>query len=216
MADTNTAPKAPAHRSRGWIGIVALVVVVGAMALDTTVVRIGSERDVREQKFNPATFGAEQFPLVRENVLSRAVDAVELQAAIAADKKAAGEKYGVPASVGPVIPVTFTGVVGERKSNYNIVKVDGLPDTLTVRVQTGPALNGTDLRDATGTIEFGQFRNQIEYQDAGSALNNEVKKTVLEGLDPAALTGKTVTVTGVFKLVNPKSWIVTPVRFEVK
>jgi predicted lipoprotein len=43
-----------------------------------------------------------------------------------------------------------------------------------------------------------------------------VKKVVLGGLDPAGLTGKTVTVVGVFKLVNPKSWIVTPVRLDVK
>ncbi len=85
-----------------------------------------------------------------------------------------------------------------------------------MRVQTGPALNGTDLRDATGQIEFGQFKNQIEYQDAGSAINDEVKKVVLAGIDPAGLTGKTVTVIGVFKLVNPKSWIVTPVRIDVQ
>jgi predicted lipoprotein len=94
--------------------------------------------------------------------------------------------------------------------------VEGLPPELTVRVQTGPALNGTDLRDATGQIEFGQFRNQIEYQDAGSAINNEVKTAVLGGIDPASLSGKTVSVIGVFKLVNPKNWVVTPVRFDVK
>ena len=82
--------------------------------------------------------------------------------------------------------------------------------------KTGPALNGTDLRDATGQIEFGQFRNQIEYQDAGSAINNEVKTAVLGGIDPASLSGKTVSVIGVFKLVNPKNWVVTPVRFDVK
>ncbi len=133
-----------------------------------------------------------------------------------ADKKAAGEKYGVATSVGPVIPVKFTGVAGEHKANYNTVTVEGLPAELSVRVQTGPALNGTDLRDATGQIEFGQFKNQIEYQDAGSAINNEVKKVVLAGIDPAALNGKTVTVIGAFKLVNPKNWIVTPVRLDVK
>jgi len=199
-----------------WIGVVAIIVLVGAMAMDTTIVKIGSSRDVREQKFSPAVFGAEQFPKVRDNIEKRAVDAVELAKAIAADKKAAGAKYGVAAPVGPVMPVSFTGVVGERKSNFNIVKVEGLPPEITVRVQTGPALNGTDLRDATGTIAFGQFTNQIEYQDAGSAINNEVKKQVLAGLKPTELTGKTVSVVGVFKLVNPKNWIVTPVRFEVK
>jgi predicted lipoprotein len=197
-----------------WIGLA--IVVFAAMALDTTVVRIGSEHDVQEKKFSPQSFGAEQFPIIRESVEARAVEAVELATAIAADKKAAGEKYGVKTTTGPVLPVKFTGVVGERKSNYNVVAVEGLPPELTLRVQTGPALNGTDLRDATGKIEFGHFTNQIEYQDAGSAINNEVKKQVLAGIDPTALTGKTVTVIGVFKLVNPKNWIVTPVRLEVK
>ena len=112
--------------------------------------------------------------------------------------------------------MTFTATVGERKSNYHTMTIDGLPGELTVRVQTGPAVNGTDLRDATGTIEFGQFKNQIEYQDAGSALNNEMKKAVLAGVDVENLTGKTVDITGVFKLVNPKSWLVTPVKLEVK
>jgi predicted lipoprotein len=210
----NTVSSRP--KNARWIGIAAIVVVVAAMALDTTVVQIGSEHDVREQKFSPEAFGAEQFPIIKQSVEIRAVDAVEVATAIAADKKAAGEKYGVKTTTGPVIPVTLTGVVGERKSNYNVVAVEGLPPEVTVRVQTGPALNGTDLRDATGQIEFGQFTNQIEYQDAGSAINNEVKKQVLTGLDPATLAGKTVTVIGVFKLVNPKNWIVTPVRLDVK
>lgn len=209
-------PRPTRSRSYRWAGIAALVVLVGAMALDTTIVTIGSESDVRVKKFSPETFGAEQFPVIKASIESRAADAVEIATAIAADKKAAGEKYGVKTSTGPVIPVTLTGVVGERKSNYNVVAVEGLPAEVVVRVQTGPALNGTDLRDATGTIEFGQFTNQIEYQDAGSAINNEVKKQVLAGLDPAALTGKTVTVVGVFRLVNPKNWIVTPVRLDVK
>ncbi|RVA35667.1 DUF2291 family protein, partial [Mesorhizobium sp. M7D.F.Ca.US.004.03.1.1] len=118
--------------------------------------------------------------------------------------------------VGPVISVKFSGVVGEGKSGIYKVAVDGVPDTLMIRVQTGPAINGTELRDATGKITFGQFTNQIEYQDAGSALNNEMKKEVLAKLDTNALTGKTISVVGAFKLVNPKSWLVTPVSLEVK
>lgn len=215
MTDATLSKSSQSARSYRWIGI-AIVVLVGAMAFDTKIVRIGSQDDVQVQKFSPATFGAEQFPLIKQSVETRAVDAVELSQAIAADKKAAGEKYGVATSTGPVFPVKFTGIVGERKANYNVVAVEGLTAELTVRVQTGPALNGTDLRDATGQIEFGQFKNQIEYQDAGSAINNEVKKVVLEGLDPAVLTGKTVTVFGVFKLVNPKNWIVMPVRLDVQ
>jgi predicted lipoprotein len=122
----------------------------------------------------------------------------------------------VPAGVGPVFSTKFTGVVGEGKSGIYKIAVEGLPDTLTVRVQTGPAINGTELRDATGTIEFGQFTNQIEYQDAGSAINNEMKTEVLSKVDTAALPGKTIAVVGAFKLVNPKSWLLTPVRLDVQ
>ncbi|MBO9628121.1 MAG: DUF2291 domain-containing protein [Shinella sp.] len=216
MTDATLPKSSQPARSYRWIGIAAAVVLVGAMAFDTKIVQIGSEADVQVQKFSPEAFGAQQFPLIKQSVETRAADAAELAQAIAADKKAASDKYGVKTSTGPVFPVKFTGVIGERKANYNLIAVEGLPTELTVRVQTGPALNGTDLRDATGQIEFGQFKNQIEYQDAGSAINNEVKKVVLGGIDPAALSGKTVSVIGVFKLVNPKSWIVTPVRFDVQ
>ncbi len=83
-------------------------------------------------------------------------------------------------------------------------------------MQTGPAINGTDLRDATGDIEFGQFTNQIEYQNAGAAINDEMKEQVLSGIDTGDLSGETVDVTGVFKLINPNNWLVTPVSLSVQ
>ncbi|MFS2323911.1 DUF2291 domain-containing protein [Brucella sp. H1_1004] len=212
----NQVTPKPAKSSRAVLwSVIAAVVVIGAIGFDTKVVKMGSDADVRQQVFSPDAYGAAEFPKVKASVEERAADAVEVGTALAADKDAAGKKYGV-GSVNPVIPVKFTGTVEERKSNYNVIKVDGFPEGMAIRVQTGPAVNGTDLRDATGTIEFGQFKNQIEFQNAGSALNNEMKKQVLEGVDVDNLVGKTVTVTGVFKLVNPKNWLVTPVGFEVK
>lgn len=206
----------PALSRRTLLAAAAGIVVLAAIAFDTKVVVIGSEHDVQEKKFAPATFGAEQFPKTQADIVKRAVPAAELAAAIAADKAAAAKKYGVATSVGAVIPVTFRGVVGEHKGNMHVVAVEGIPADIVVRVQTGPAINGTDLRDATGTIEFGQFKNQIEYQDAGSAINNEMKKSVLAGIDPNTLTGKTVEITGVFKLINPKGWMVTPAKVTVQ
>lgn len=194
----------------------AVLVLLGAMALDTKIVKIGSAGDVRNAVFSAADYGKSEFPKVRADVETRAADAVTVATAIAKDRATAEKEYGVPAGVGPVISVKFAGVVGEGKSGIYKVAIDGLPDTLTVRVQTGPAINGTELRDATGKITFGQFTNQIEYQDAGSALNNEMKKEVLTKVDTRALTGKTIAVVGAFKLVNPKSWLVTPVRLDVK
>ncbi|WP_279483626.1 DUF2291 domain-containing protein [Aureimonas sp. SK2] len=192
------------------------VALVAAMAYDTRIVTIGGEHDVQAEVFSPETFGASAFPEIRESVEARAVDAAQLSSELAADKAAATEKYGVSGGTGPVFPVTFTGMVGEGKSGVYKVSVPGMPAETTVRVQTGPAINGTDLRDATGTIAFGQFKNQIEYQNAGAAINDQMKKDVLAGIDNTALTGKTITVTGVFRLVNPKNWMVTPVAMSVQ
>ena len=195
---------------------IAAIVLLAAMALSTKVVRIGSAADVQPGVFSPAAFGASEFPKVQAAVMSHAVDAATLATALAKDPAAAAKQYGVPAGVGPEIPVKFLGVAGKEDSGVYDVKVDGVPDDVIIRVQTGPAIMGTDLRDATGTIGFGQFTNQIEYQNAGSALNKVMKKEVLSKVDTGKLSGKTIDVVGAFQLTDPKSWLITPVKLEAR
>jgi predicted lipoprotein len=206
----------PRSRRSAYFWSAAVALLIAAMALDTKVVRVGSEQDTRTDAFSAETYGKKAFPQIQTAIEKAAVDAKVLAAAIAEDKAAAGEKYGKPGSVGPIFPVKFSGVVGEGSSGIFAVAADGLPEGLRIRIQTGPAINGTEVRDATGTVEFGQFTNQIEYQDAGSALNNEIKSSVLAGLDRDQLTGKKVDVIGVFQLINPAGWLVTPVRLVVQ
>ncbi|MGQ7245317.1 DUF2291 family protein [Salinicola sp. V024] len=208
-------PAAP-NKLKGRLIIGACVVVVLAvMAWDTKVVEIGSEAAL-EGGFSADTYGGEHFPDIQASVEERAVEASELASAVLDDSTAAGQKYGVGEGFGPVVPVTFTGTFGEARSGIYPVSVDGVSDDITIRVQTGPAINGTDLRDATGDISFGEFTNQIEYQNAGASINDAMKQAVLADVDTANLDGKSVSVTGVFKLINPKNWLVTPVSLEVE
>ena len=195
--------------------LVGLALLVG-IVVDTTVVRIGSEAASGPQGFSAETYGPSEFPKVRDAIIAKAVDAPVLAAAIAENKTAAAEKFGVASGGASVLPVSFTGVAGEPKAGIYTVSVPNMPDGVTLRVQTGPAINGTELRDATGTIQFGQFTNQIEYQDAGSALNNAMKAEVLAPIDTKNLAGKTISVTGAFRLVNAKNWLVTPVKLTVQ
>lgn len=216
-APATRAPKAPAPSRRGLlIGVAAVVLLAGAIALDTTVIPIGSEADVRVQAFSPDGYGQAEFPRIQAFVKEKAVDAATLAPAVLADKDAAAEQYGTPSSTGAIMFVTATGVAGEARSGVYPLTVEGVPEDITVRVQTGPAINGTDLRDAPGDIAFGNFKNQIEYQDAGSGINRAMKAAVLDGIDTASLTGKTVTVTGAFRLINPKNWMITPVEVAVQ
>jgi len=220
MAVTSTAPRraglSPRTRRFVWVGV--LVVLLVAMALDTKVVGANSTAASPDGGFSASAWGKENFPKVQSAIEKRAVDAKTLASAAAADPTAAGKKYGVPsgAGAGPEVSVKFTGVVGKGQAGIYPVTVKGLPKNLLIRVQTGPAINGTDLRDAPGNITFGQFTNQIDFQNAGAALNNELKKQVLAKVDTAHLTGKTVSVVGAFQLINPKAWLVTPVKLDVQ
>lgn len=194
----------------------AVLVLLAAMALDTKVVKIGSAEDVQAGVFSAATYGKAQFPKVQAAIESRAIDASVLAEALAKDAAAAETQYGVPAPAGTEYSVKFTGKAGKQDFGVYDVAIPGVPDTIHVSVQTGPAINGTDLRDASGLIKFGDFANQIDYQNAGSALNSEMKAEVLSKTDVSDLTGKTVSVVGAFTLSDPAEWVVTPVKLAVQ
>jgi len=191
------------------VAVAALALVV-AMALSMKVVKIGADINAAPGAFDGASYGAKEFPVVQAAVEKRAVDATTLAAAIAKDPAAAAKQYGVPTGAGPEFAVKFSGVVGKGDFGVFDVAVPGIAKSLTIQVQTGPAIIGTDLRDAPGTIAFGQFTNQIDYQNAGAALNNEMKKAVLAKVDTATLKGKKISVVGAFQLGDPTKWTVAP------
>jgi predicted lipoprotein len=195
-----------------WAAAALLIV---AMALSTKVVKIGSTADVAAGTFSADAYGPAEFPKVQSFVESRAVNAAALVSAIAKNRGAAAKQYGVEASAGTEFPVKFSGLVGKGDFGTYDVTVSGVPKTVAVKVQTGPFISGTDLRDATGTITFSQFKNQIEYQNAGAALNKQMKKDVLSKIEGTKLTGKTISVVGVFLSSDPGNWLVTPVKMDV-
>ena len=166
--------------------------------------------------FSAAEFGKSEFPKVQSDVVSHAVSAATLAAAIAKDQAAAEKQYGTAAIGGPEFSVKFAGKAGKQDFGVYDMAVPGVPAAVHITVQTGPAIMGTDLRDATGTIKFGQFKNQIVYQNAGSALNTQMKQAVLSKIDAGKLTGKTISVVGVFQLTDPANWQVTPVKLSVQ
>jgi predicted lipoprotein len=195
-----------------------VVVLLVAMGLDTKVLSSSSTAAAPQKSFDPAAWGTETFPKVQKQIEKKAVPAATLARAVKKDPTAAGKKYGVASGTGagPVVSIAFNGTVGTGSKGIYEVSVPGVPKGILIRIQTGPAITGTDLRDAPGTISFGDFRNQIEYQNAGAELNRQLKKQVLSSIDTDSLTGKKVHVVGAFQLINPDAWLITPVKLEVK
>ncbi|TYB50553.1 DUF2291 domain-containing protein [Nonomuraea sp. PA05] len=199
-----------------WIIAAAVAVLVVLMAADTEYRTVETAAAAAPKKFDPAAFGAQNYQAkVVPAVQAAAVDLPVLLKALADDKEAAGQKYGKRQGTGPyTFAVKATGTAGEAKSGLLPVTVEGLPDDTRVSLQIGPAINGTALRDAAGYITFGQFTNQVEYADAATALNDEMRAKLLDGLDTAALDGETISFVGAFTLLTPQTVTITPVEIS--
>jgi predicted lipoprotein len=197
-------------------GLIALVVV--AMALDTTY-RDADDKITSggREAFDADKFGKENFaPKIVPALEKKAVDITELLPALRKDEDAASQQYGHREGNSPfTFPVRGEGIAGKPESGLMPVEIKGLSGT-KVSVQIGPAINGTALRDATGLIQFNQFVNQVEYAEAATALNNQVKAQVLNPLDPKSLAGKKVSFLGAFTLLAPTNVVITPAALEVK
>jgi predicted lipoprotein len=188
-----------------WPGAVVLLLV--AIGFATEYRPIDAPHAATQQAFDPTAFAAQTYePQVVPEIERSAVELSVLLPALAKDPDAAGQQYGRRPGTGPYnYPVRGSGVAGNVRSGLLPVTVPGVPEGTQVYVQVGPAINGTALRDAAGFITFGQFLNQVEYADAATALNEAVMQRVLAGLDPASLSGKTITFVGAFTaLTRPR------------
>jgi predicted lipoprotein len=83
-----------------------------------------------------------------------------------------------------------------------------------VWLQIGPVIQGMAIRDAVGFIGFDQFVNQLDYADAGNALNQHVLDTVVKGLDAGGAKGSLVSFAGA--LTAGERVVITPVRLGRK
>jgi predicted lipoprotein len=194
------------------VGAALLVVVIVALALDTTTRSDSAPRETGRAAFDPAAYGAQNFPKVTAEVEKRAVPITDLAPELEKDPDAAGERYGNRQGSSPYnFAVTGEGEAGKAEGGLLPVEVKGVDD-VQVNIQIGPAINGTALRDVVGFITFDQFINQVDYADAATALNNEVKANVLKGIGD--LEGKTVKFTGAFTFLAPMVVTLTPTVLE--
>jgi predicted lipoprotein len=213
----STAPrKAPRISARIVLWALAVVVLV-VLALDTTTRSDKAPRITdAAAAFDAQRYGVKTYPKVVAAIEKKAVPLTTVAKAIKVSPDAAGKRYGARESASSPynFAVTGEGVAGTVNESLVPVKVKGLKGT-TVSLQVGPALNGTALRDVVGFINFNQFINQVDYADAATALNDQVKAKVLRGLDRPALKGKRVRFTGAFSYLAPTVITVTPIRLEV-
>ncbi|MGW3611029.1 DUF2291 family protein [Micromonospora sp. NPDC005163] len=209
------------HRSRSMKRLVGLAVIAAllvAAALDTKFLSPQQAAELNPAPFNVESYAAKAFPEVAGAIKEKATDLEVLAPAVEADPAAAGKQYGQDLGSGSyAIPVKVTGTVDQVDENFMQLKASGVPDSTAVRVPVGPALSGTPVRDATGTIKFGDFAGQSDYQSVANQFKLRMQQDVLAKIDPASLKGKRVTVYGAWSTGGPpKSFVIQPVEIEAR
>ncbi|MDQ0577699.1 DUF2291 family protein [Agromyces albus] len=204
---------------RPWMVWTIAVLVLGSAAVASTrfVTTDDAQAATSGKAFDPAGYAAERYESeIAPQIEADAIDLAGLleELAAGADEAEFGHTPGAGSSYS--FPVEFTAVAGAPNGSILPVTVEGIPGGVTVQVQIGPAINGTAIRDVTGTVSFNEFKNQLEFQEVATELNNSVRETALSDLDPVSLEGKTLHVVGAFTRVNPALVSIVPVVFEVQ
>ncbi|MGO9411197.1 MAG: DUF2291 family protein [Spirochaetia bacterium] len=205
------------------VGIVVVLVILWFTGLLATVKPIGSAQSLAAVMEGGTAFDRVKFvdgiweSKVIPTVDQKAVSLDELFPAIQKSPEDAVKQHGNNIGGAFNFLVQFVGTVAavDTKSLTGTVTVqaDYAGGRMPVKLQIGPIILGTALRDAVKFISFEQFANQMQYGGVSDELNGRVAKDVISKLDLKNLVGKRISVKGAFTYdtANPKDVLVTPV-----
>ena len=149
------------------------------------------------KEFSLTDFAAKNLPLIAANIQEKAIDVAIVAEAADKDIVAAGAEFGRDlGNKSFVFAVKTTAKVKSVDENFIVLDVPGASAQDTFNIPVGLALSGNPLRDVTGTITFGDFYDQTQYQDAASALKDLVRSSIIDKLDLKNITGKTLEIYG--------------------
>lgn len=146
----------------------------------------------------------------------------EVQTMAKSDPAAAGAQFGNPnkqTSAPWTYAVRLNGeiVAANTESRAATIDVDVDADgQADARVQIGPAMRGTALRDGLDFVNFNDFTNQIDFAKFGKAFNTHVNRTVLATLPREDLVGRTARILGAYTASSGAELpLVAPAQAEI-
>lgn len=197
--------------------VVAAVVLVVAMVADTKFLTSAESAAKQPVRFSAKTYAAKTFPRLAVEIGQKATDITVLAPAADRNLAAAGGRYGNDLGAGQfAFPVKASGKVTQADADFLVLSVPGLPAKDTVRIPLAMAINGIPVRDATGSVKFGDFTDQSDYQSVANEFGLIIATSILAPLHPASLKGKSITVVGAWGSGGPpNSYILQPVSIKV-
>jgi len=204
-------------RRLGIIAVVSFAVV--AVLFGFTVVST-DEDAASDVSFDPVTYVDGVWDDIRTAITDNAVPLADVLNRITPDAQGkattedltpiAQELGLITTGEAHVYRVTATGTVTDVDLDTSRgslgLKLDGYDGPINVRVYVGTRIpsDESSIRDASGFIEFGDFKEQTEYGKAASEINKRVVADLeaqgVAGESAQALLGKPVEVTGAFTM----------------
>lgn len=217
VADSSTKR---ARRKGPWGPVVKILGVVVILAVCVLGTRFLSPEEanavLNAGKTDPVAYADENYDSTIAYVEKNATEIGPLLTDLESDEEGTSSELGKrDGEAAYTFAVTATGTVAKGGfGQVNLEDIQGVPNGVTVSVQTGPALTGTALRDVTGETTFDQFENQIDYAQVGLSLNEPLKTGVLAQNKLADMEGQKITVIGAFAYSDPTHVVLTPVKIE--
>lgn len=178
--------------------------------------------------FQDESFDANQFVdsiwdskvLLTINEKANDVGEVIKETKISVDE--AGKKYGIRSAQegspwnfivkgkGKVLNVNKESRVGTL--DIDLAPFDSRPD---LKIQLGPVIKGTAVRDSLEFIKYDDFKNQMVFAELSNAFHKKITDTLLSKFDATLAKGKEINFIGVFTFTSSSEILLTPIKMEL-
>lgn len=203
------------------LALATLLVLAGCKIIKTPTAEEAAE--AASGGFNPGRQVAEIWDSkVIPFLEKRAGPFQEVAALSKSDLDAAAAKYGHKEKEGSA-PWTFAARVSgtiikaetASRAAYLDTDVDG-DGVADVRIQIGPVIRGTAIRDSLDFVNFNEFKNQIQWAEFGKAFNVHINGLILEKLPREGLEGKKIEALGAYLLPSAgQPALLTPATISI-
>ena len=153
----------------------------------------------------------------------KAVDLKEFLTQSKGDLKTLADKYGKysmgsSGELNYVVKGTAEVVkVGQsKKAGVMDVRLQGYDGPEAIQLQVGSVFKGSAVRDSLSFIKYEDYKNQVQWASVSQSIHAVIQKQVLDPLNVASLTGKTVEFVGCFTVDGNDKLLITPVQMTVK
>jgi predicted lipoprotein len=152
------------------------------------------------ERFDPDSFVESFWTTQLPAHFDRAVDVIELRAALEADPADAARRFGQRLGLSGTSSYFASGGGVITNLTGNAVEVL-LPDDGVVVIGKGPVF-GNSIRDGSGLLDVSDFPNSQDFNALSSEINRRVEERVLPALREQAAVGKAIRFIGAVDIVD--------------